>query len=126
MLDQPAIYSIVKGKQMTSRTILMAVILAASLSPEATFAVNWAGKRVGQLQSTYDGADCIYFTLEGVTEADPIKPGDPFFAIPRSQYGAKDAYAMLLAAKISGQTVLVSTRGTLACGYAAVSQVIMQ
>jgi len=76
--------------------------------------------------SSYDSADCFYFTLQGVSEADPAKPGDPMFAIPRTQYGAKDAYAMLLAAKISGEPVVVKTRGTLACGYAAVAEVQMQ
>lgn len=88
--------------------------------------LDWSGKQVATVISTYDSADCIYFTLEGVTEADPVKPGDPTFAIPRSQYGSKDAYAMLLAAKLSGQPVRVLTRGTLACNYAAVAQVMMQ
>ena len=104
-------------------------IAAAMLAvvPALAPAVNWADRTVGQLQSTYDGADCIYFTLEGVTEADPVKPGDHWFAIPRTQYGAKDAYAMLLAAKLTGKTVFVSTRGALSsCGYAAVTQVLMQ
>lgn len=105
------------------RVIAAAVLTAA---PALSLAVHWPNRSVGQLQSSYDGADCIYFTLDGVAEADPVKPGDPWFAIPRTQYGAKDAYAMLLAAKLTGKTVLVSTRGTLSCGYAAVGQVVMQ
>jgi hypothetical protein len=88
--------------------------------------IDWSSKTVSMVSSTYDGADCIYFTLDGVTEADPIKPGDPTFAIPRSQYGAADAYAMLLTAKVTGQSVRVITRGTLACGYASVAQIMMQ
>jgi len=88
--------------------------------------IDWPGKSVAMLSSTYDGADCVYFTLVGVAEADPIKPGDPTFAIPRSQYGANDAYAMLLSSKLTGQPVRVITRGTLACGYASVAQIVMQ
>jgi len=109
-----------------SKTMRAAALAAVAAAPTLAPAVNWTDRTVGQLQSTYDGADCIYFTLEGVAEADPVKPGDHWFAIPRTQYGAKDAYAMLLAAKLTGKTVFVSTRGTLSCGYAAVSQVIMQ
>lgn len=109
------------------KTIRAAALAAVAAAPALAPAVNWTDRTVGQLQSTYDGADCIYFTLEGVAEADPVKPGDHWFAIPRTQYGAKDAYAMLLAAKLTGKTVFVSTRGTLSsCGYAAVSQVLMQ
>jgi hypothetical protein len=95
-------------------------------TPALALAVNWTDRTVGQLQSTYDGADCIYFTLEGVAQADPVDPGVPWFAFPRTQHGAKDAYAMLLAAKLTSKTVFVSTHGTLSCGYAAVSQVLMQ
>ena len=107
--------------------ILIAVAIAAVAAPVmCSAALDWPGKTVAMLSSTYDGADCIYFTLEGVPEADPVKPGDPTFAIPRSQFGSKDGYAMLLAAKVAGQRVRVVTRGTLACGYAAVAQILMQ
>jgi hypothetical protein len=116
-----------KTKHMRiGRQVRAAVVAALAVLPVMGLAANWTDRTVGQLQSTYDGADCIYFTLEGVAEADPVKPGDHWFAIPRTQYGAKDAYAMLLAAKLTGKTVFVSTRGTLSCGYAAVSQVLMQ
>jgi hypothetical protein len=108
----------------TLRRLLIATV--GVTIPLLCHAMNdWDGKTVAMLSSTYDGADCIYFTLDGVTEADPIKPGDPTFAIVRSQYGSNDAYAMLLAAKLTGQSVRVLTRGTLACGYASVAQVMM-
>lgn len=74
----------------------------------------------------YDSADCIYFKLEGVAEADPIKPGDPLFAISATQPQAKNAYAALLAGKISGATLLVRTRGNLVCGYAGVATIILE
>jgi hypothetical protein len=59
----------------------------------------------------------------GVAEADPVKPGNAWFAVSRTQYGAKDAYAMLLAAKLSGQAVNISTNGTLSCTYPTASSV---
>jgi hypothetical protein len=104
---------------------LLVIVAGFAIPLTCNAMLDWNGKTVAMLSSTYDGADCIYFTLEGVSEADPVKPGDPTFAFPRSQYGSKDAYAMLLAAKLTGQPVRVLTRGTLSCGYASVAQVMM-
>ena|SRR5437868_9538604 len=82
--------------------------------------------KVGQLSSTYINSDCILFTLEGVTEADGSVQNNPWYSIPRSQFGSKDAYAMLLAAKLSGQSVWVAPTGLAStCGYAGVYQVWM-
>jgi hypothetical protein len=112
---------------MSTRIRIVILFLLSAALPSAAFAMlDWANKSVGMLSSTYDGADCYYFTLQGVAEADPIKPGDPMFAIPRAQYGAKDGYAMLLGAKLAGRTVRVLTRGTIACGYASVAQIMME
>ncbi len=108
---------------MKTKDVMKVVAIVALLSvPSISLAVNWPNKKVGLLQPTYDGADCFYFTLEGVAEADPATPGNPLFAIPRTQFGAKEAYATLLSARLSGQTASVITRGTLSCGYASVSQ----
>jgi hypothetical protein len=104
---------------------IFAVVVAVSTPLVCNAMLDWNGKQVAMLSSTYDGADCIYFTLEGVAEADPVKPGDPTFAIPRTQNGSRDAYAMLLSAKLAGQPVRVLTRGTLTCGYASVAQIMM-
>ena len=108
-----------------SHLLCAAVVVTLGASSIGSAATSWLGKNVGTLQSTFEGADCFYFTLEGVSQADPILPGSPWFAIPRTQYGAKDAYAMLLSAKLSGQPVNVVTNGAAACGLAAVSQVYM-
>jgi hypothetical protein len=113
-------------KKMQSRHLTFITTLIAATLPCAGLAMqDWPSRSVGMLSSTYDGSDCIYFTLVGVSEADPIKPGDPTFAIRRAQFGSKDGYAMLVSAKISGRTVRVLTRGTLACGYASVAQIMM-
>ena len=111
---------------MNTKIIAFAVS-ALALAPSLGFAtVDWPNKNVGRLSAAYDGADCTYFTLQGVSEADPVTPGDATFAIPRTQFGARDGYAMLLAAKISGRTVRVITRGTLSCGYASVAEILME
>src|SRR5687768_11964373 len=105
---------------------MTAVVIAALLSaPMIGAAAAWINKHVGQLQSSNAGADCFYFTLDGVAEADPVVPGANWFAIPRTQNGSRDAYAMILSAKISGMTVRVHTNGTVSCGYATASEVFM-
>src|SRR5712691_9984405 len=53
------------------KVVAVAVLLSVS---SIGVGVNWSNKKVGLLQGTYDGADCFYFTLEGVAEADPAKP----------------------------------------------------
>ncbi|CAG0955512.1 hypothetical protein ANAEL_00316 [Anaerolineales bacterium] len=99
-------------------------IFAALCVPSTGFSDNnWSGKHVGQLQSTDVNADCFYFSLEGVSVADPVKPDSQWFAIPRTQYGAKEAYVMLLSVKLTGGVVNVATNGTLSCGYATVRAV---
>ena len=104
--------------------LAMGIVTIAGLN--VAQAAQYYGKTVGKLQGFYDDADCFYFQLNGVSEADPVKPGDAWFAVSRTQYGAKDAYAMLLAAKISGKTVNVSTRGTLTCNYAGIAEITME
>jgi len=106
---------------------IVAVALAsAALLPSVGAALTFSNKSVGQLGSSDATRDCILFTLDGVAEANPVKPGDPWFSIPRAQFGSKDAYAMLLAGKLSGQPVTVTTNGELSCGYALVTWVKMQ
>jgi hypothetical protein len=104
-------------------TMLVSALLVGA--PVPGHCAAWVNKNVSQIQSTYTGSDCFYFTLEGVTEADPVVPGAIWFAIPRTQNGSKDAYAMLLAAKLSGAPLRVHTNGTVSCGYATASEVFM-
>jgi len=72
--------------------------------------------------------DCVYFTLSGVSQADPLVPNNAWFAMPSSHYGFAMVYAALLSAKISGTTLQVVTTGALAggsCGnYAGVDSVV--
>src|SRR5690348_14808879 len=78
-------------------------------------AADWTAQ-MGQLQSSNLGLDCFYFTLSGVPVADPaLGNNNSWFAIPRTQYGAKDAYAMLMTAKVTGTAVRVTTTGSTIC-----------
>ena len=83
-----------------------------------------------QLQPPLSNQDCVFFTLNGVSEADPVVPGSPWFAMPRTQTGFNEVYAALLAAKISGTTVTISTTGSPAGGargnYSGVYYVLVQ
>ena len=86
------------------------------LSPLMAAATDFEQKFVIGIQPSGDVADCFYFRLEGVTQPGPAANG-PWFAMARTQYGAKDAYALLLAAKLTGTPVSVrSTSTSVACG----------
>jgi hypothetical protein len=98
----------------------------AATSLQANAEVVYSGKKITTLYGFYDSADCIYFKLEGVTQADPIKPNESLFAISRTQPGAKEAFATLLTAKITRTAPWVRTRGNLVCGYAGVAEVILE
>jgi len=70
-----------------------------------------------------DGRACIFFTLNGVGEADPVAPSQPWFALPKSSSNFAELNAMLLSAKLAGRNVSIQTDGTVSCGYAAATMV---
>ncbi|WP_116809915.1 hypothetical protein [Steroidobacter cummioxidans] len=113
-------------KKTTASGLAMAFALISSVLSLPVHAVEHVNKRVLFLQSTSSAHDCFFFVLEGVSQADPVKPGDMWFAFPRSQFGSKDAYAMLLAAKLTDTSVTVHTEGQMACGYASAARIMMQ
>jgi hypothetical protein len=68
----------------------------------------------GQVQglATPDSRPCVFFSIAGVTQADPVRPGSPWVVVRQSQNGFKELYALLLAAKHTGAPVTVTTNGT--------------
>jgi hypothetical protein len=84
---------------------------------------------VTQIEAPNYNQDCLWFQLSGVTQADPQLPNSPWFAIPRTQNGYNEIYAMLLAAKLSGTSVQVATTGAPAGGacnqYSGVAWIVM-
>ena len=61
--------------------------------------------------------------LSGVSQADPAVPNNGWFAISKTNASAEDAYAALVAAKVSGTTLHIRTDGTVSCGNATASLV---
>lgn len=102
-----------------------ALACVVACTPCLALASIWTDKKVESLQANHVTLDCYFFKLEGVTQADPAVPGNPWFAVLRSELGSKDAYAMLLAARVSGVPVTVYTDGTSVCGYARAYYVMM-
>jgi hypothetical protein len=70
------------------------------------------------------GGDCYFFQLAGVSQADPVVPNSPWFAISKtspSSSSSKELYAILLAARLQGTTLnRVLTSGNIVCGHAQV------
>jgi hypothetical protein len=61
-----------------------------------------------------DDRDCVFFTLAGEPNVDPSVALTPWIAIPRTQNGFREIYAMLLWAKTTGAHVNVTTTGAAA------------
>jgi hypothetical protein len=79
-------------------------------------AATYTGVAVTILQSPTPTQDCIYFQLAGVSQADPVAPSNPWFAVPSTQNGASGIYAALLSARVAGAPISVTTSGNLAGG----------
>lgn len=92
----------------------------ASLAANLSFAVDHSNMELTLLSSPTALQDCVYFSLVGVPVADPLVPGLPWIAVPRSHLGFKEIVAFLTTAKATGQRVTVRTSNQVACGYIAV------
>src|SRR5689334_10571203 len=105
-----------------ARVIAGVTSLLVLLSPLAFGAIH-----DGQVSILFppDTRECTFFQLSGVTEADPVVPGNPWFAVPKTHLGYKEIFVVLLTARSNGRTITVQTDGTTACGHAAVLFVTM-
>ena len=101
---------------MRNRKLWAALLLLFAASGPA-FAGTWNGYKVGRLLPP-DIRDCVFFQLEGVSQADAVAPGSPWFAVSRNALGFKEIYALLLTAKASEIPLTVETVGQLStsCG----------
>jgi hypothetical protein len=108
---------------LSNSKLIMACILIAACT--AAGAVDHLDKTVDTINPNTVASigDCYTFTLVGVSQADPVRPAVGTFALQRTRQSAKEAYATLLAAKVSGTRVMVGTTGQLACGFAEVSYI---
>jgi hypothetical protein len=109
-------------------------VAAASLAVNALLTdVAMSGQNytatIAALQPPSSYQDCVFFTLVGIPQADPIVPNNPWFALSRTQIGYTEMYAALLAAKLSGSTLNVVTTGAVGgggcTGFAGIAYVIL-
>ena len=98
----------------------IAVFCAAVALPAANAdLVQHYNKTVSLLEVA--DSPCIFFQLTGVTQANAVVPNSAWFAIDKNQGNAKQMYAILLSARMSGTSLTrVFTVGDLACGQAKV------
>jgi hypothetical protein len=111
-------------RRKTTAAVIVAVVaclvvLSNLIVAPAGAAVTWTAKTVGQLFPP-DGRGCFFFTLEGVTEADPALPSSYWFAIPITYQGYKELVSLLYLDKATGTTINVVTSGTTACGFSTI------
>ncbi len=107
---------------MRNYVVLVAVALMST--PGASWASEHAWKAVAIVHSP-DSRDCVFFQLVGVSEADQVAPGNPWFAVPKSHLGFKEIFSMLITARVTGQSVYVSTESSLSCGHPTVRTVLL-
>lgn len=106
------------------RRILAAAAAIAMLAPSPASAANHQNKFSQQVHAATSG--CVFFSLEGVTEADSsVTGGSAFFALPTNHPNFQPLYAILLSANLGRRAINVITEGSgvTACGVAAVSQI---
>jgi len=102
------------------RFIVLFFFLMSSLSYAGEVHTN---KKVKIIHSG-DHRNCFFFQLDGVSEADPVKPNNPWFAVPFSKVSANNVMSILMAAKASETPIKVSTTGAASCdGLAEVNNV---
>lgn len=116
---------------MRSRILVIASIGMALMVNEGLAAQGVFGNT--QIASLFPGdlgRDCIFFTLNGVADAQSASaPGAPWFALAKTHPNFKEQYALILAAKMTGATIGVVTtgNGVSACsGHAEVNYVYAQ
>lgn len=92
--------------------------VAGMSSAQAALAEHF-GKTISLLEAA--DSSCIFFQLSGVTEANPAVPSGVWFGIDKNQGNAKEMYALLLSARISGTSLArVLTNEQLVCGVSKV------
>jgi hypothetical protein len=100
--------------------VVACIVFASNLIvPPAGAAVTWTAKTVANLFPP-DGRGCFFFTLEGVSEADPVLPGSYWFAVPITYQGYKELVSLLYLDKATGTTINVVTSGKTACGFSTI------
>ncbi len=90
------------------------VSFALIFFPSLGFAATHSSKNVSVLYPP-DNRACFFFTLDGVSIADPAS-GNSWFAIPMTANGYKEIVSLLMLAKVASLKLNVTTTGNLICG----------
>ncbi len=110
--------------RMSMKRCAIAGVSLALLLVDSAFAQGWTAN----VTSIRPGGDrnCTLFQLVGVSTADPVVPGDPWFVIESTAPQYNQMVATLLAAKATGQNTQVLTTGQMStdCGRPTVSVIL--
>jgi hypothetical protein len=80
---------------MTYRILALMAAVFLGASPMASATVQYVGKTIYYIELDTTSS-CYVFQLVGVSEADPVVPKGPFFAISTTAPNAKEMAAALL------------------------------
>jgi hypothetical protein len=102
--------------------VMVALALCSAMGAASSAEYNGL---VSDIQPNHSTANCFFFRLEGVT-ITPASPGN-WFAVSYTSNGAKETFASVLAAKLSGVPVKVTTLSTTptVCNYAEATYVAL-
>lgn len=102
--------------------IVKFLFLLSCMISAKCLAVDHYHKKVENVQINASNG-CVYFTLDGVDEADPIVSGQPWFTVASDNGSKQEVFSLVMAAQLSKTNVKVSTTGNKVCGYAGVHYV---
>jgi hypothetical protein len=106
--------------------LVMLFLFGFSFFSTDSHAVNYMAVSPQNLYAPAKSDNCSFFTLQGIPEADPVKPNSPIFAVPKSHPGYKEIYTLIATAMVSGLKLDVGTSGLPSCsGYAEINFVLM-
>ena len=100
-------------------------MLVLSTASGFALGVSHYGKEVGNVQVSLS-SNCVYFTLKDVSEADPVTPGNHWFAFKADAPGSDHLMSLLLMSHATGETLKVTTAGAEVCGYASVDTIRLE
>jgi hypothetical protein len=112
-------------KSSVNRMKWMAVVGAVISFGAQAGPLEFPNRAVALFSSPTPTSDCLYFTLQGVPQADPGVPNQPWFAVPRTHQGFKEIAMIVAMAKASERSITVRTGTTFACGFISVDYVYL-
>jgi len=105
--------------------VVRALFVILCFASSSALCADFWGKSIGYLGGG-DSRPCVFFNLVGVSPADPALPGVDWFVLPKTHPQFKESFALLMAAKLTGKLINVTTTGLIdPCGHAQVASVAL-